>query len=386
MKRAPLQFEVLQSDAELEGFLPAWTDLFDRSRTRNAFAHPSWLGHWLRQFVPEAARRRILAVYRGDELVAVAPFYYRRVGGGRTLQLAGAPQQEDPLTETSEVLSLPETRRQVLRALIEQLVLEHADGCDWIGLTLPSDHGWFDDDWIPQVWSRHGAFSMLKSVRPYAVLPLAESWEQMPLKRNVRNAVRRSENRHARLGDRVEVRIAEGDAVRDAALEVQHLHRRRAVGERGLRHNDYFDDMRISELAVEGPASLARTGNAYAALCLVDGQPAAGRVVLRAGGEAFLSYSGLDPRHWELSSPTLLISEVIRRAIADGDTSLNLSLNPDSAKQRWTQSIDAHHEFVIVGPSRRSRTVFSLFWQARSARALRDKRRAAANSDEVGAA
>src|SRR5579871_1574480 len=211
MKRAPLRFEVLRTDEELEGFAPAWTELFLRSGTRNPFAHPAWLLVWLREFVPEAAGRRILPVYRGDELVAVAPYYERRIGGGRTLQLAGAPTQEDPLTETSEILSLPETRRQVLRALVEQLALEHGEGCDWIGLTLASEHGWFDDDWIPAVWRRRGAFSMLKSVRPYAVLPLAESWEAMPFKPNTRNAVRRSENRHARLGSRVEIRIAEGD-------------------------------------------------------------------------------------------------------------------------------------------------------------------------------
>lgn len=384
MKRTPLQFEVLQTDVELEGFVPAWTDLFVRSGTRNPFAHPAWLGRWLKQFVAEPGRRRILAVYRDGELLAVAPFYYRRVGHGRTLQLAGAPQHEDPLTESSEILTLPDTRRQVLRALLEQLVLEHASGCDWIGLTLPSEHGWFDDEWIPGIWSRRGGFSMLKSVRPYAVLPLAESWDEMPLKRNMRNAVRRSENRHARLGDRVELRIATGDDVREAALEVQHLHRRRAGAVRGGRHNDYFGDIRISNLGVEGTSALARSGNAHVALCLIDGEPTAGRVVLRAGGEAFLSYSGLDPRYWELSSSTLLITEIVRRAIADGDRSLNLSLNPDSAKQRWTQRVDIHNEFVVVAPSRRSRTLFSLFWQARSARALRDKRRSVSQGDDLG--
>jgi CelD/BcsL family acetyltransferase involved in cellulose biosynthesis len=375
-RTATISFDLLRTEAELDAVEPAWGELVDRSGSTNAFAHPAWLRVWLRTFVPEPDRRVILAVRRGGELVGLAPYYRRRVGRARTLQLAGAPTHEDPVTELSEVLVLPEARRPVLRALVSELVTEHAAGCDWIGLTLPPEHGWFDDDWIPEPWRRRGSFSAHKSVRPFSILPLADTWEEQPLKRNLKNAIRRSENRHARLGERVRLRLVEGEAVSDAARTIQSLHRMRAAGDRGRMHHDYFGDDRVVRLGVEGAAALARDGRAYAALCEIDGTPAAGRLVLRSGGTSFLSYSGLDPEHWELSSPTLLLTSIARRAIDVGDAVLNLSLNPDAAKQRWTQQIELHNEFVIVAPSQRSRLLFTLFWQARFARMLRDRRRA----------
>ena len=84
MKRAPLRFEVLRTDEELEGFAPAWTELHAEAGSRNPFAHPAWLLTWLRQFVPDPGRRRILTIFRGDSLVAVAPYYERQIGGGKT--------------------------------------------------------------------------------------------------------------------------------------------------------------------------------------------------------------------------------------------------------------------------------------------------------------
>jgi CelD/BcsL family acetyltransferase involved in cellulose biosynthesis len=375
VSRSSLDFGAVQSDDELEQLAPSWEELFAASGSRNPFAHPAWLREWLRMFVPDASRRRILTVRRGGSLVAVAPFYYRRVGGGRTLQLAGAPSREDPLTELSEVLVLPEARRQVLRAVVRELVHEHAARCDWFGITLPQEHGWFDDDWIPSDWRRRGAFSMHKSVRPFSVLPLPESWDELRLKRNLKNAINRSENRHAKLGSEVQLTFVAGDGTREAAAAVQDLHARRARAEQGLVHRDYFQDTQTAAFAVAGTAALAEAGHAYVALCEIGGEPVAGRVVLRAGGATFLSYSGLDARFWQLSTPTLLMTAIVRRAIEQGDRVLNLSLNPDPAKQRWTQQVEIHNEFVVVGPARRSRLLFSLFWQARFGRALRDKRR-----------
>ncbi len=219
---------------------------------------------------------------------------------------------------------------------------------------------------------------MHKSVRPFSILPLAASYEDVPLKRNVKSHIRRAENRHAGLEETVEIRFAVGSDVAEAAASVQQLHRDRAAGRVGVVHTDYFGDDRVGRLALDGLTGLGELGDAYVALCEIGGRPVAGRVVLRAGGRSFLSYSGFDTALWRLSSPTLVLSAVIERAIADGDRALNLSLNPDSAKQRWTERVEVHNEFVLVGPARRSRALFSLFWQARSARALRDKRAAVA--------
>ena len=133
----------------------------------------------------------------------------------------------------------------------------------------------------------------------------------------------------------------------------------------------------MSSLGLEGLAQLAEKDNAVVALCEIDGEAIAGRVALRSGESVFASYSGLDPRYWQLGSLTLLLVMIAKDAIEQGHRSLNLSLNPDPAKQRWTQQIEIHNEFVVVAPARRSRLLFSLFWQARFARVLRQRQRRA---------
>lgn len=375
MDRSGFSVEVRRTDSDLAAFEQEWLTLHLASGTRNPFAHPAWLTTWFRHFVPDEHKRCVVALRREGELVAVAPFYRRTIGRGRTLQLAGSPIAQDPLTEISEVLCLPQQQRQVLRTLVGYLADEHLGSLDWIGLTLPPEHGWFDDDWVPDAWRRRGAFVVHKGLRPFVVLPLPDSWEGLRLKRNVKEAIRRSKNRHAGLAGTLEIQFVDGPGVRHAAELVRDLHRLRAQMPGGVPHRDFFGAAAVSRFALDACERLGEAGGASVVLCQIDGQPVAGRVVLRAGGGVFLSYSGLDPAHWRLGSPTMLMAAVIRRGIADGDRLLNLSLSPDPSKLRWSERIDFHNEFLIVAPSRRSRALFSLFWQARSARVLSDRYR-----------
>lgn len=374
-------FDVLRSDSELQGIESEWLELFERSRTRNPFAHPTWVSSWLRHFVADDQQRLVVTARSAGELVGVAPFYLRqyRIGPirARCLQLAGgSPTQDDPLTEMSEILVAHDRRRATLRALIENLILEHADRCDWIGLTMPPEQGWFDDEWVPDAWKRRGAFMLHKGIRPFVLLPLPASWEELALKRNLKEAIRRSKNRLAALDGSSEIVIAEGADVADAALQVQSLHRRRAALAGHLPHDDYFEDDAFATFARDAPAGLAATGHAAVALCMLDSNPIAGRVILRAHGCAFLSFSGVDPEHWHLGAPTALIVASIRQAISRGDDALNFSVNPDPAKLRWSDRLEIHNEFLVVAPSRQARAKLALYWQVRAGRSLIGRRQA----------
>ena len=55
-------------------------------------------------------------------------------------------------------------------------------------------------------------------------------------------------------------------------------------------------------------------------------------------------------------------------AIGRGDTSANLSLNPDESKLRWSEQIELHNEFLLVSPRRRARLATSLYLLQRWAR------------------
>jgi len=47
------------------------------------------------------------------------------------------------------------------------------------------------------------------------------------------------------------------------------------------------------------------------------------------------------------------------RAVARGDTEVNLSMGPDVAKLRWSETVVPHMEFVVCAPRARSRALLT---------------------------
>jgi len=62
------------------------------------------------------------------------------------------------------------------------------------------------------------------------------------------------------------------------------------------------------------------------------------------------------------------VLQVLQAAIGRGDTSANLSQNPDESKLRWSEQIEQHNEFLLFSPRRRARLSTSLHLLQRSAR------------------
>src|SRR4051794_41608188 len=99
-----LSCSVIRSRRDLDELIPAWTGVYEASGTTNPFAHPKWVTAWLDHFADEGSLY-FIAVHAGDDLIAVAPFYRRRLGFGRGvgLRLVGMGASE-PLTEIPAVL------------------------------------------------------------------------------------------------------------------------------------------------------------------------------------------------------------------------------------------------------------------------------------------
>jgi CelD/BcsL family acetyltransferase involved in cellulose biosynthesis len=368
-------FEHLTCDRALDALEPEWLELFDRSGTRNPFAHPAWVRVWLRHFASHAPQRLVVAARRDGELVAVAPFVRRTFGRGplqttQLMLLGKAASKFDRLSEMTEVLTSPDERRRTLRALIHHLVREQPGTWDWLSITAPPEHGWVDPEWVPETWLRRGARPLHKHALAFVVLPLPARWEDLALKRNMKEAIRRSRNRLAANGNQPEIGFVSGFEARTAVAQVQDLHRRRAALEGHRAHSDYFANPASARFATDAAVALAAAGNAKVALLRLGDVPIAGRLVLRANDSLFLSFSGADPDHWRLGAATSVMSACIRDGIANGQRLLNLSAAPDSAKLRWSEQLELHHEFVLVAPTRRARRAFGLYWLAREHRAL----------------
>jgi len=73
---------VVDTVAGLEELAKPWTDLLNESRSNTIFLTWEWLLSWTECFLKDDRRLFVLLVYRGNELIGLAPWYIRHLGHG----------------------------------------------------------------------------------------------------------------------------------------------------------------------------------------------------------------------------------------------------------------------------------------------------------------
>lgn len=377
---ADLSVQVVRTPPELAALAPAWATLHAQG-CPNPFAHPAWLLPWAARWVAPGALR-VLAVRRGEELVAVAPLHEDRgLRGTRVLRALGTGP-ESALVELPQIVTGTDPRRAV-RAVVAW-AWERADALSWIELPLAPDQGWVEPAWLAGGPDGPGTV-VHKAVRACVVEPLpdtVEAWHATR-KRNLRESLRRARNRLGRTGLPWSVEVHEGPDAVAALPTLLALHAARAALPGKVHHPGRFDDPAAAAFLRDAVAGLAAAGAVELHVLRVGDDPAAARLVLRAPGAIYLAWSGVAPQWWELSGVTLLTATAIERAIARGDRVANVGAGPDTAKLRFSERLEVHHEFLIGGTGRAARMTFGAYL---GARALADLRRARAAVRTVPAA
>lgn len=343
-----------------------WATLHGDAAPGSPFEHPAWAETWAKYYVPDgdlecvAVRDRAL----DGSLIGFAPLYrrHRRVAGrGATCIQPLGTGQNQALTEVVQVLSLPERTGDVLKAVLRHL--ETLQGWSWAQLSLGPTQGWL----VPQ-WLDDHSKAMIRHIktRPCVVfddLPADMDGLRPRLKRNVRESVRRSRNRSAKLGG-ITFRCASDVAEIEAAVpKLVQLHRMRSRMPGKVEHPDVLDGTESTFLA-EAVRNLAVHGLARVYLAEHAGDPVAAQLVLSDARTDYLSVSGLNPRYWELSLNTMLTFNALEQAVALGRAALNLSTGPGVSKNRWCETVTTYHDFAIVRSDRRSRWLYGAFAHA----------------------
>jgi len=358
--------------AGLEALCGEWTDLCERAGGGNPFVHPQWLMPWARHHTRPRDLYMVAVRDGAGRLQGIAPFYWRHypLGPGlvaSALQLLGSGPFE-MLSELPQVVAAPGHARAVLRAVFAHLCAA-APRWDWCEVTLSPDQGWLEPAWLDG-GPRERAFAVQKGTRACVMLPLPASWEALhgALKRNVKESIRHGHNSLTRDRHRWEITIPDAPDDRVAAVRaVMDLHRRRGGLNGKVHHADYFANPRAAAFIAEATPELVGQGRLTPVLLTVGGRPVAGRCVLFAQDDAYLSFSGFDPAWWDYGVATTVLVGCLRHAIARGARRVNLSTGPETSKLRWSEDLRMYQDFYIAGPGRRARLAFGLYQQARTA-------------------
>lgn len=196
------------------------------------------------------------------------------------------------------------------------------------------------------------------------------------MKRNVKESIRHRANSLAREGHHWTVSVPDDAEAFDTALDdLLTLHRARAGLAAKTHHPDYFTSRADRAFLRDVGHAMFRAGHASPCLLRINDAPAAGRLLLHANDTTYFSFSGFDPQWWPYNVATTLMAACLERAIERGARLAHLSLGPDVAKLRWSEQLQLHQDFLIVGARRRSRLAFALFWQLRATTLVHRERR-----------
>ncbi|MBV9092091.1 MAG: GNAT family N-acetyltransferase [Mycobacteriaceae bacterium] len=343
-----------------------WAALHQDAAPGSPFEHPAWAEAWARHYVRRGSLECIAVRDRDMDgsLIGFAPLYRRQCSAGGLSATCIQPlgtRSGEALTEVVQVLARPERTREVLRAVVRHL--EALGGWNWAQLSLNPNQGWLVPQWLDD---HANALIKHRKARPcviFADLPADVDALGRTLKRNVRESIRRSRNRAAKLGGMTLRCASDVSEVEASVPELVRLHQMRARMPGKTEHPDICGGVDGAFL-VEAATNLAQESLARVHLAEHDGEPVAALLVLSDGNADYVSVSGLNPRYWDLSLNTMLIFQALTEAIARKRTSVNLSTGPDIAKTRWSSTVAAYHDFAIVRPDRKSRWTYAAFSHA----------------------
>lgn len=358
---ARFEIAVIRDHEALADLRKEWAALHRQVGPGSPFEHPAWAETWARHFVRDGDLECVAVrdPERDGSLIGFAPLYRRHysIGGLRAtcVQPLGTGRGQ-ALTEVVQLLAVRERRIDVIRAVSQHVA--QLDGANWIQLSLGPEQGWLLPQWID---GDANAFVTHRRTRPCVVidhLPAQHEVLRSRLKRNVRESIRRSRNRSAKLGDMTFRCASDVTDVEDVMPALVELHHMRARMPGAVEHIDMFRRAESIDFLVEAVTRLAEDGLARVHVAEHRGKPVAAILILSDGATDYLSVTGLDPAYWPLSLNTMLLYQALAEAVSRGRVAMNLSTGPDVAKMRWSSTITAYQEFAIVHHDRKSRWLY----------------------------
>jgi CelD/BcsL family acetyltransferase involved in cellulose biosynthesis len=363
-----LSIERIDSLSAFQALESSWDRLFEAAATGLPFATFDWASIWWKHFSKKslliADRLAIFVVRDADgAVVGIAPMMETdRPGFGpvrtRALHLFGA----DPnVTELRTVLCFPGRERDVHRALF-RFVDAGAGDFDWVSWPAVRADCVAELDRTADVrWGRE---------IPSFDLQLPGSWETFKsgLKRNIRESLRRCYNSLKRDGLAFDFEVSTSPALVGAECDALfRLHGTRAAVDDGVKHPNVFAGETTRRFVRELVQTQAERDHVRFFKLRIGGQVVAMRLGFQYREKLYLYYSGYLPEFGKYSVMTTTVAEILRWAIGQSLTSVNLSPGRDVSKTRWGPVETTYRSAVVCSPSRRSKFAYQTYQSVRQA-------------------
>jgi CelD/BcsL family acetyltransferase involved in cellulose biosynthesis len=329
------------------------------------FALHEWHLTWCRHFLgcdPRIHDEPLFYLLRNaaGECVAIAPFILSRRSFGPLKIVSISLLGPDPfITEIRAPMIQDGYEHLTTRAVRDGLARVH--DWDWIHWSGVSDG-------LAEALNVGRALSW-ESPRPYFVLDLPPSWEELRsrLKRNIRESLRHCYNSLKRDGHRFEFQVIEDPAgVRQGLDRYLALHTMRANITDTVIHPDRFTSRICREFLYAICDGLSARGAVRLFALKIGNQFVAMRLGFVVGDSLYLYYSGYDPLWARYSVMTTTVAEALKYAIARGMKTVNLSPGREVSKMRWgPRQVDCGSAFE-ANTRLRSRLASSAYLAAQS--------------------
>lgn len=309
---------------------------------------PAWILPWLRWLAPAGAAPRVVAVYDGDELTGIAPFYVVRERSHRRIDYR-LPGIE--LGARLAPLARPGREWEVAAAIARALAAT-TPRPDLVALeSVPPDSLWLAalrEQWPARirppvrVYHVHGSPTVALGAGTF------ESWMGRRSASFRKNCRRRGRMFEAEGGT---MRLGSAQTLGADIETLMALHTER-WSERGQSSLTARAD-RLPAMLREAGEALVQSGRFRIWIMEIEGRPIWANLFLAAGGELLAVNSGWDERWARMSPPLLGMVHAIEDAFARGEQRLDLGIGDDQFKLQFADGNDPVAWGILMAPGAR---------------------------------
>jgi CelD/BcsL family acetyltransferase involved in cellulose biosynthesis len=316
--------------------------------TSKPYCSPAWMMSWWEHVAPPSALLRIIAVFDGEDVVGIAPFFADRGPGGvRRYRLLGAGTCA-PL----DVLAQPGMERAVGTAIARRLA-EADPSPDVIMLEgLPGSSPW--PELLGDVWPGRGSLSIRRQFsQPAPFVELRggtyDAWlgaKTSIARRKIRQEVKALHHH----GATVRLTTNPEELARDLeAFAALHRVRWDKWGGSGVL------DARVERMLAQVGARLIGEGRFRLWSIDLDGRTISSHLFLVAGGEVSYWLGGFDDQDTRIRRPAIMtIRSALEHAFSVGDHRVDLGPGGQSYKYEFSQTASSVEWILLIRPGWRS--------------------------------